>query len=173
MKKILILISLIIISLSSYKSLNEEIVIPDEAIRFRVVAKSNDKKDQEIKLKVKDNLQKKLNDLLKNSSSIEETRKLLKANQNEFSLIVKNTLLVNKDDDMYKVKYGLNYFPEKKYKGIIYKEGYYESLVVTIGEGQGENWWCVLFPPFCLLDEENKTEVEYHFYIKDMLEKYF
>ncbi len=173
MKKILILISLIIISLSSYKSFNEEIVIPDEAIRFRVVAKSNDEKDQEIKLKVKDNLQKKLNDLLKNSSSIEETRKLLKANQNEFSLIVKNTLLVNKDDDMYKVKYGLNYFPEKKYKGIIYKEGYYESLVVTIGEGQGENWWCVLFPPFCLLDEKNKTEVEYHFYIKDMLEKYF
>ena len=47
------------------------------------------------------------------------------------------------------------------------------SLVVTIGEGQGEKWWCVLFPPFCLLDEENKTEVEYHFYIKDMLEKYF
>ena len=90
MKKILILISLIIISLSSYKSFNEEIVIPDEAIRFRVVAKSNDEKDQEIKLKVKDNLQKKLNDLLKNSSSIEETRKLLKANQNEFSLIVKN-----------------------------------------------------------------------------------
>ena len=65
MKKILILISLIIISLSSYKSFNEEIVIPDEAIRFRVVAKSNDEKDQEIKLKVKDNLQKKLNDLLK------------------------------------------------------------------------------------------------------------
>ena len=47
MKKILILISLIIISLSSYKSFNEEIVIPDEAIRFRVVAKSNDEKDQE------------------------------------------------------------------------------------------------------------------------------
>ncbi len=36
---------------------------------------------------------------------------------------------------MYVVKYGLNYFPEKKYKGIVYKEGYYESLVVTIGEG--------------------------------------
>ena len=174
MKKILILISLIIISLSSYKSFNEEIVIPDEAIRFRVVAKSNDEKDQEIKLKVKDNLQKKLNDLLKNSSSIEETRKLLKANQNEFSLIVKNTLLVNKDDDMYKVKYGLNYFPEKKYKGIIYKEGYYESLVVTLGQGNGKNWWCVLFPPLCLLeaDENNTEDVEYQFFVKKIIDKF-
>ena len=172
MKKILILISLIIISLSSYNSFNEEIVIPDEAIRFRVVAKSNDEKDQEIKLKVKDNLQKKLNDLLKNSSSIEETRKLLKANQNEFSLIVKNTLLVNKDDDMYKVKYGLNYFPEKKYKGIIYKEGYYESLVVKLGKAEGNNFWCVLFPPLCLVDE-NTTDTEYHILVKDLLKKYF
>ena len=53
------------------------------------------------------------------------------------------------------------------------KEGYYESLVVTIGDGKGDNWWCVLFPPFCLIENDKKTDVEYRLYIKDMLEKYF
>ena len=75
--------------------------------------------------------------------------------------------------DIYNINYGLNYFPKKEYKGITYKEGYYESLVVTIGDGKGDNWWCVLFPPFCLIENDKKTDVEYRLYIKDMLEKYF
>ena len=95
MKKFLIIISLIIISLASYTK-GEEIVIPDEAIRFRVVAKSNSEEDQKIKMKVKDNLQVEINKLLKNSKSIDESRRLLKSNQNSFSTNVRNTLLTNK-----------------------------------------------------------------------------
>lgn len=172
MKKFLIIISLVIISLASYTK-GEEIVIPDEAIRFRVVAKSNSEEDQKIKMKVKDNLQVEINKLLKNSKSIDESRRLLKSNQNSFSTNVRNTLLINKSNDIYNINYGLNYFPKKEYKGITYKEGYYESLVVTIGDGKGDNWWCVLFPPFCLIENDKKTDVEYRLYIKDMLEKYF
>ena len=171
MKKFLIIISLIIITFGYTKG--EEIVIPDEAIRFRVVAKSNSKEDQKLKVKVKDNLQLEISELLKNSNSIDESRKLLKANKNNFSNNVKNTLLTNKSNDIYNINYGLNYFPKKVYKGITYKEGYYESLVVTIGDGKGDNWWCVLFPPFCLIENDKKTDVEYRLYIKDMLEKYF
>ena len=76
---------------------------------------------------------------------------------------------------MFQVHYGLNYFPEKKYKGVTYKEGYYESLVVTLGEGKGENWWCVLFPPLCLLEAEetNTNAVEYKFFVQDLITKYF
>ena len=152
MKKFLIIISLIIISLASYTK-GEEIVIPDEAIRFRVVAKSNSEEDQKIKMKVKDNLQVEINKLLKNSKSIDESRRLLKSNQNSFSTNVRNTLLTNKSNDIYNINYGLNYFPKKEYKGITYKEGYYESLVVTIGDGKGDNWWCVLYPNLCFLDK--------------------
>ncbi len=97
-------------------------------------------------MKVKDNLQVEINKLLKNSKSIDESRRLLKSNQNSFSTNVRNTLLTNKSNDIYNINYGLNYFPKKKYKGITYKEGYYESLVVTIGDGKGDNWWCVYFP---------------------------
>ena len=68
----------------------------------------------------------------------------------------------------------MNYFPKKVYKGIIYEEGEYESLVITLGSGQGDNFWCVLFPPLCLLEGNNDTEdVTYQFFVKEMLEKYF
>ena len=75
----------------------------------------------------------------------------------------------------YKINFGLNYFPQKEYKGIIYKEGLYESLLITLGEGKGKNWWCVLFPPLCLLEveETESPNIEYKSFVKELIEKYF
>ena len=68
----------------------------------------------------------------------------------------------------------MNYFPTKEYKGVIYEEGEYESIVVEIGDAQGDNFWCVLFPPLCLLEGEveNKDNIEYTSFIKEIIEKY-
>ena len=60
-------------------------------------------------------------------------------------------------DKDYKINYGYNYFPKKKYKSVTYKEGMYESLVITLGTGEGDNWWCVLFPPLCLVEADEST----------------
>ena len=57
-------------------------------------------------------------------------------------------------------------------KGIEYNEGEYKSLVVTLGNGLGDNWWCVLFPPLCLLEATESTDVEYHSYVVDLINKY-
>ena len=175
MKKYLILASLILVCIPNLNKESEEIVIPDEAIRFRVVAESNTKEDQETKTIVKETLEEDLDTLLKDSTSIDETRSILKENQNHFESLIERTLLTNKINTGYKVNFGLNYFPEKNYKGVIYEEGYYESLVVTIGNGNGENWWCVLFPPLCLMEGEdtNTDEVEYKSFVKEMIDKYF
>ena len=56
------------------------------------------------------------------------------------------------------------------FNGVKYKSGYYESLVVTLGNGLGPNYWCVLYPPLCLLD--NKEEKEYKIFIKEVLDNY-
>lgn len=175
MKKYLILASLILVFIPNLNKESDEIVIPDEAIRFRVVAESNTKEDQETKNIVKEALEKDLDTLLKDSTTIDETRSILKENQNHFESLVERTLLTNKINTGYKVNFGINYFPEKNYKGVIYEEGYYESLVVTLGSGNGENWWCVLFPPLCLMEgeETNTDEVEYKSFVKEMIDKYF
>ena len=75
--------------------------------------------------------------------------------------------------DNFTVNYGMNYFPSKTYKGIVYDGGYYNSLVVTLGDGEGDNWWCVLFPPLCLMEEnETTSDVEYKFFVKSIIEKF-
>ena len=63
---------------------------------------------------------------------------------------------------------------KKEYKEVIYNEGNYESLVITLGNGYGDNWWCVLFPPLCLIDAKEKdlSNVEYKLYINEILNNY-
>ncbi len=174
MKKYLILASLILVFMPNLNKDSDEIVIPDEAIRFRVVASSNTKEDREAKTIVKDALEEDLAILLSDSTSIDETRTILKENQTHFESLIERTLLTNKINTSYKVSFGINYFPEKNYKGVVYEEGYYESLVVTLGSGNGDNWWCVLFPPLCLIESEdnNTDEVEYKSFVKEMINKY-
>ena len=88
---------------------------------------------------------------------------------------VKSTLKALNQKESFKINYGMNYFPEKIYKGVKYEEGEYESLVIELGDGLGDNFWCVLFPPLCLLEgeEQTKTDVEYTSFIKEIINKYF
>ena len=164
MKKTLIIIAIIIVVISLSK--NDTIIIPKESIRFRVIASSNSQEDQMIKEKVVSKLKKNLSSLTYTPKNINETRKSIKDNLK----IIDETLRQEVKD--YSINYGYNYFPEKVYKGIYYEEGEYESLVITLGEGIGNNFWCVLFPPLCLIDEE-QDEVEYTTFIKELIDKYF
>ena len=165
MKKI-IYILLIIIILSTYIHKNE-IIIPEESIRFRIIANSNNIKDQETKLMIKKDLETTLFPKLENAKSIEESRTIIKENEP----LIKDTL--NKYNIPYTINYGNNYFPEKEYLGKNYPEGNYESLVISLGEGTGNNWWCVMYPPLCLIESNryNYEEPEYKFYIEEILSK--
>ena len=163
MKKIIIglfLVSLVLI----FKSGEKEILIPNEAIRFRVIANSDTLEDQNKKMVIKEKIEKEVYELIKGDSKTSE----VKDNIDNIRKIV------DKYDINYDINYGENYFPAKNYKGVIYKPGNYESLVITLGEGKGNNFWCVLFPPLCLLDNEKSDvgEVEYKFFVKQLLDKF-
>lgn len=161
MKKFIIIT--VLLSLFLFKSNND-------TIRFRVIANSNSEGDQLLKYELINNLSKEL-ELITNSNDIYTTRKIITEKLPEIEKIVKETL----GNDNYKINYGKNFFPQKLWKNKIYNEGEYESLVITIGEGKGDNFWCLLFPPLCLLegeDEENNS-VEYHTFIGDLLDRYF
>lgn len=148
------------------------LTIPDEALRIRVIPNSNDEYDQKIKNEVKNIVQTKMYNLLKDVKGVKEARRII--NNNLSSLDNDINILLNENNYLldYNINYGLNYFPEKKYKGIIYEEGYYESLVITLGDGAGDNWWCVLFPPLCLIEGTQGNDVEYTTYVKELIEKY-
>lgn len=176
MKKIILILLAIFSICFVYKSYYDKSVvkIPDSAIRFRVLSNSNSPRDQKIKEDIRDKMQKELYALLENSKSIKQARSLINNNMDNFNKILEEEM---KDKEYsYTIDYGMHEFPEKTYKGITYEAGYYESLLVTLGEGKGDNWWCVLFPPLCLLEAEETTnvdEIEYKSFIKEILEKYF
>lgn len=170
-KKIIILLTIItgIIINNEYKK--NEIIIPDNSIRLRIIANSNSKEDQEIKQKIKNNLEEYLSNKITKLNTLDSSKQLIKENINDFKEIIINTLKENNNNTLYQINYGNNYFPKKEYKGITYEEGYYESLVITLGSGLGNNWWCVLFPPLCLLENKTNEDVEYKFLVKELLDK--
>ncbi len=176
MKKLIIIILACLSLYAFYMKPKEKeaVKIPDSAIRFRVLANSNSPRDQKIKEEVRDKMQEELYNLLENAKSTKQARGLIKENMDNFNSILSDEM---KDKEYsYTIDYGMHEFPEKVYKGITYEAGEYESLLVTLGEGEGDNWWCVLFPPLCLLEAEESAdtgEVEYKSFIKELIEKYF
>ncbi len=175
MKKVIIIVALFVgIFYMSHKE--TEVIIPKEAIRFRVIANSNSSKDQQNKLIVRDSIQKQMTEDLTCIKNIEEARISITSNLNKYNNLIEKTLQENNINSDFNINYGMNYFPKKVYKGVTYEAGNYESLVITLGDGLGKNWWCVMFPPLCLLEAEETeetTEVEYKFFIKELIDKYF
>ncbi len=171
MKKLILVIFLIIVFYVSLGHVSS-LVIPEDALRIRVIANSNSEYDQNIKKIVKDDIQNKMYTLLKDTTNVFEAKQIISDNLDNIDNEI-NTILKSLNYNLsYDVNFGLNYFPSKEYKGIIYNEGYYESLVITLGEGKGDNWWCVLFPPLCLIEAEKSDEVEYTSFVKELLDKY-
>lgn len=176
MKKIIIGIIGVLALISLLEKKEESLIIPEEAIRFRVIASSDSTEDQSIKNFVRDRIQKQMYEDLEDTKTSEEADLTIQKNISNYDQLVQDSLNKQALDLEYTMNYGKNYFPEKIYKGVTYPAGNYQSLVVTLGNGQGKNWWCVLFPPLCLLEAEETeetTEVEYKFFIQELLEKYF
>jgi len=169
LKKIIIVLFIFVIIMINMVDQEEKIIIPSTAIRYRIIANSNDFKDQEEKLQLNELIKPIINNALINSKNINEAR----------TNIIKTIPLIEKEIELknnnYDLNYGINYFPEKTYDDVLYPEGEYESLVITLGKGLGDNWWCVLFPPLCLLEaEENDLEnINYSFYVKEVLKKFY
>ncbi|WP_027954717.1 stage II sporulation protein R [Halobacillus kuroshimensis] len=135
-------------------------VIPDEAIRLRILADSNDGEDQRIKRKVRDQVNAEITEWVKDLTSVESARQLIESRLPELEVIVEETLKAEGKRSSYTVDYGENVkFPTKLYGSYIYPAGEYEAVLITLGKGNGDNWWCVLFPPLCFLDFSNGTSV--------------
>ena len=159
---------------TEYKEVkNNDIIIPDTAIRLRVIPNSNSTLDQNIKNKVKKYLENNTYNLIKDEDSKEIAKEKIKNNIPLIEENVKQIFSENNYDMNFDINYGLNYFPEKEYRGLKYNEGYYESVVISIGKAEGDNWWCVLFPNLCLVDLETKDNVEYKSWIVEKINKIF
>lgn len=134
--------------------------VKDSLIRFHVIANSDTEEDQNLKLKIKNKVIDYLYPYLNSSESLEESREIIKNKMNDVKKLAEEEIR----DDGYgygvSVQLSRENFPDKSYGNITLPQGNYEAFRVIIGSGQGKNWWCVMFPPLCFVDE-SKAQVEY------------
>lgn len=124
--------------------------IPDEAIRIRIIAKSDSGEDQAVKRAVRDRVSAVIESWGRMPSTIEEARQLIRSHLPDVQQAADEVLQKKHANYGAKVELGEEPFPAKTFEGAEYPAGNYEALLITLGAGEGANWWCVLFPPLCL-----------------------
>ena len=126
-------------------------------IRLHVIANSDSARDQGIKLKVRDAVLEHMQSR-KDITCRDDMEEYIRKNSRRLEKIAEGVVASNGCDDDVKASLGVRYIPEKTYGDMTFPAGNYEALDLTIGNGEGENWWCVLFPPLCLLEEGTGTD---------------
>lgn len=135
--------------------------LAQKVIRFHVLANSDSRWDQEIKLKVRDDVGAYMEQMLAESDSIEETRQIIRENLSEITEEANRSLSEQQADYRAVASLSVSEFPEKEYAGLTFPEGEYEALTITLGKGEGHNWWCVMYPNLCFsnsLYQDNEKE---------------
>ena len=126
--------------------------IANSVFRLHVIANSDSTEDQNLKLKVRDELLSYMNGLSKDCGSKEEVIKMAEEHIDELNEIASNVIYDNGFDYSVDVEIGTSDFPTKYYGDIALPAGTYDALKVKIGDASGKNWWCVMFPPLCFVD---------------------
>lgn len=130
-------------------------------LRIHIRANSNSYDDQNVKYKVKDAVVEELIPLVSEIESFEEAKKVIEANFGFIESVADRVLEEN--DFTYKThaKIDNEYFPTRTYEDVTLEEGNYDALILELGSGEGNNWWCIVFPAFCFTKTKNSDNIVY------------
>ena len=152
MKKILTLILCIcfIFIISGLLPIHNEAKIYDSVLRLHVVANSNSKEDQALKLKVRDKILELGEELFADCGTLAHTQAVIEDNLDRIQTYAEEQIHSLGYSYPVKVRLSNEEYPSKQYGSLCFPSGEYSSLQILIGDAVGDNWWCVLFPPLCL-----------------------
>lgn len=137
----------------------DSVIIPADAIRLRILANSDSGKDQEIKRMVRDAVNAQITLWVQELTSKEKAKAVLQSKLPEIQGIAEEVVAGQGSNQSVKVEFDKVQFPTKLYGEFLYPAGEYEAILITLGDGDGANWWCVLYPPLCFLDFSNGVAV--------------
>ena len=122
-----------------------------EFVRIRIIANSDSPFDQNVKLALRNKLIDYLEPLLENAGNREEATEIISRNKSDIQKFC-DSLLSGAASYGCSVALRNELFPDRTYNGEIYPAGEYVSLVITLGKGEGGNWWCMAYPPLCFIN---------------------
>lgn len=138
----------------------EASIIPEDAIRFRILANSNSPEDQAVKRKIRDAVRTEIESWVEDYRSVEKAKAVINEQLPDIKAIVARKLAEIGSEQSFSVQFGSFAFPTKLYGNMIYPAGEYDAVLITLGKGRGANWWCVLFPPLCFLNIDSDEAVK-------------
>lgn len=170
----MIILVLFCMSLTACDStLFQDVDVFDSVVRIHIRANSNSPQDQQVKLLVRDNLTKYLSSLLEGCKTKSQSLSVISDALDEIEQIANNTLYQCGYDYTSAVSVKSERFPEKEYDGYVFPEGVYDALIIELGKGTGDNWWCVAFPPLCFVPDNGEGQIVYKSWVKELLDKIF
>ncbi len=143
----------------------------EEYLRIHIRANSNLDIDQDIKYLIKDKIVEFLTPVISSCKTKQEFEKALNENLINIECISNNILAQNNFNYKASAKVNNEYFPTRTYDNLTLESGYYDALIVNLGSGEGNNWWCVVYPPLCFLN--SNANYLYQSRILEVIKKYF
>ncbi len=140
---------LIVCALCSFLPISDEAQIYENTIRLHVIANSDSERDQSVKLSVRDAVLCEIAALTDGAEDVYEAQRIMEANLDVIQKIAEEHLASIGEDASVKVTLSEEYYPTREYEDFRLPAGTYTSLRIMLGEAQGKNWWCVLYPELC------------------------
>ncbi|MBO4412475.1 MAG: stage II sporulation protein R [Clostridia bacterium] len=144
-----------------------------EILRIHIRANSNSEIDQNVKYQVKDAVVSVMLPLLCECQTKEQAEEAIKSNFDLIENTANNILKQNGFSYTSKAKLKNEEFPTRSYAGEIYEAGFYDALILELGKAEGDNWWCVVYPPLCFLQSNNPKDVKYTSKLVNFVKKLF
>ncbi|MBE7091520.1 MAG: hypothetical protein E7363_06410 [Clostridiales bacterium] len=154
----------------SFPTSATEVLLPEEYLRIHVRADDNSFTAQQVKYAVKDGIVEYLTPLLKNCKSKAEAKRVVLGERNNLITIANRILFEKGANYTASAEVKSEVFPTRVYQGISLPYGRYEALIISLGKAQGENWWCVVYPPLCFSGGGDEP-VEYRSFLYDLFTK--
>lgn len=132
--------------------------IPDEVFRLHIVANSDSDEDQQVKLRIRDKVLEAAGELFEFAGSKEYAEKIAEENLDKFKEAAASVLNESGFSCGVKAELAKMYFPTRYYEDYTLPSGMYDALRLTIGEGKGHNWWCVMYPSLCVAPSNERDE---------------
>ena len=142
-------------------------------LRLHIVADSDDKEAQDLKLKIRDAILLETQTMLADAKKSEDAYEIIARQIRSLRLCARKTALNEGYTGAIRVKLVRESFPARRYGDVLLPEGAYRALRVEIGEAEGHNWWCVLFPSLCLYGEDGGGEIRFYSSIRTWLKRFF
>lgn len=173
MKKVLIACFLSLFSVFGFCGCSAS-TTDSNVVRIHIRANSNSECDQEVKLLVRDKVINFITPKIANCSNSEEVKEVLSNNLTQLESLSNQVLSANGYDYTSNAEIRNEYFPSRDYDGEVFPADYYDSLIIELGSGKGNNWWCVAYPPLCFVGEDMEgNKIQYKSKLLELIDKYF